>query len=304
MPRVQNNTLAGPARQTNATRSTQNAKSARPVDVSDVRNSDNRRNVVSGQQARSATPAPPALPVPTPSAAPAPSPSASPARAPSVTTEQPAGSVSKKTENMTEAQKYDHYKQIVEKNGGKVSETGPNIIAERKETNSKTNNGKGAYDDNMSIIWKDKDGNGKAREFRGNTEPIGRFEDHKIHGGEDANGDGRKDQGRLRTGHYEYKQKPFSDKFEPTSDGPVDRDANHDGKFGNDGGASTKGAKSMQIHSAYKDDAGSAGCQTMSPDEYKRFTSTLSEGGLGRMNNLSDIVTNDHRKVGYTLVDE
>jgi peptidoglycan hydrolase-like protein with peptidoglycan-binding domain len=192
----------------------------------------------------------------------------------------PTGVVSTVTANMTEAQKFDHYKAMIEKSGGKFNPNGPNIVGVRNPTNTHTAGGGGRYDDSMAVIWHDKQGNPRVKEFRGNTEPSGNY-------------DGR--MGRLRTGHYSYSLSSYHGNaaLRMNGDSRVDRDTNHDGNFGNDGGASSMGGASMLFHRGGVNSTGSAGCQTMPPAEFDRFMSTLQEAGLGGGN----------RKVGYTLVD-
>ena len=204
----------------------------------------------------------------------------------------PTGVVSTVTANMTEAQKFDHYKAMIEKSGGKFNPNGPNIVGVRNATNTHTAGGAGRYDDSMAVIWHDKQGNPRVKEFRGNTEPSGNYAGRM---GQDVNGDGTLDQGRLRTGHYNYALSSYHGNaaLRMSGDSRVDRDANHDGTFGNDGGASSMGGASMLFHRGGVNSTGSAGCQTMPPAEFDRFMSTLQEAGLGGGN----------RKVGYTLVD-
>jgi peptidoglycan hydrolase-like protein with peptidoglycan-binding domain len=204
----------------------------------------------------------------------------------------PTGVVSTVTATMSEAQKFDHYKAMIEKSGGTFNPNGPNIVGVRSATNTHAAGGAGRYDDAMAVIWHDKQGNPRVKEFRGNTEPSGNY-DRRM--GQDVNGDGSLDQGRLRTGHYSYSLSSYHGNaaLRMNGDSRVDRDTNHDGTFGNDGGASSGGGASMLFHRGGVNSTGSAGCQTMPPAEFDRFMSTLQEAGLGGGN----------RKVGYTLVD-
>jgi peptidoglycan hydrolase-like protein with peptidoglycan-binding domain len=198
------------------------------------------------------------------------------------------GVVSTVTANMTEAQKFDHYKAMIERSGGRFNPNGPNIVGVRNSTNTNANGGGGRYDDTMAVIWM-QNGQPRVREFRGNTEPAGSYRGRM---GQDVDGNGTLDQGRLRTGHYQYQASTYrgGSALRMVGDSVVDRDTNGDGNFGNDRGASSRGGASMLFHRGGNNTTGSAGCQTMPPAEFDRFMSTLREAGL-------------RGNVGYTLVD-
>lgn len=193
------------------------------------------------------------------------------------------------TAGMSEAQKYDHYANLIQQNGGQLK-TGVNernVVGLRNTTDADTNGGLGRYDDRMAMVWKDASGNKRVREYTGNTEPSARYRGRM---GVDANGDGRLDQGRIPPGYYEYttgRSSKLGNVLYPTKDFRVDRDTNQDGLF-NDGRTSY-GGNSMLIHVGGNSMTGSAGCVTMSPAEYSRFWRDLnSNGNPGR--------------VGFTLI--
>jgi peptidoglycan hydrolase-like protein with peptidoglycan-binding domain len=204
----------------------------------------------------------------------------------------PTGVVSTVTANMSEAEKFAHYKALIEKSGGKFNPNGPNIVGVRAPTNTNVNGGGGRYDDAFAVVWQDKNGQPHVKEFRGNTEPSAHYRGRM---GNDVNGDGRLDQGRLRTGHYMYSMSSYhgAPALRMRGDATVDRDVNQDGNFGNDGGASSGGGASMLFHRGGSNTTGSAGCQTLPPAQFDAFMATLRESGLGRSTS----------NVGYTLVD-
>ncbi|MEW5849044.1 MAG: hypothetical protein AB2A00_09520 [Myxococcota bacterium] len=204
------------------------------------------------------------------------------------------GDVRAATAGMTEAQKYDYYRNLIEQNGGRVNDApgARNMLAVRNETSTRANGGRGAYDDHFAMIWRDAQGNPHVREYRGNTEPSAQYEGRY---GEDANRDGRRDLGRLRPGFYEFSgngQFLGRQSLRMRGDPLVDRDTNHDGRF-NDG-ATTRGGNSMLIHRGGEDGnprgTWSAGCQTMPTSEYDRFWRDLTDNGRRRP------------QLGYTLV--
>lgn len=190
------------------------------------------------------------------------------------------------TASMSEAQKFDHYRGLIEQSGGRFDPTGKNVVSVRTPTNTRAEGGLGRYDDVTAVLSLGPNGEKRVREFRSNTEPSARYEGRM---GQDVDGNGSLDQGRLRAGHYTYDATTFRGgaAFAMRGDATVDRDTNHDGVFGNDGGASSGGGASMLWHVGGSGMTGSAGCQTMPPDEYRRFLAEL--GGA--------------RSFGYTLVD-
>lgn len=201
------------------------------------------------------------------------------------------GNVDRATAGMTEAQKYDYYQNMIRQNGGQFR-TGPgdkNVLSVRTPTNTHANNNQGVYDDKTVMLWTDRNGTKHVREYQSNTDPSARYEGRY---GADANGDGRRDLGRLPTGYYEYQMGSSSTLgrvLRPTQNQMVERDTNHDGNF-NDGARSSAG-QSILFHAGGNSMTGSAGCQTMPPAEYNRFWADLTrDGGNGR--------------IGYTLVNE
>jgi hypothetical protein len=190
------------------------------------------------------------------------------------------------TANMTEAQKFDHYKQVIQQAGGKFH-TAPNarnIVGVRHETNPLVNGGRGRDDDTFVMLWQDKSGRKHVREFTGTTEGSDR---NRRSFSDDVNRDGGRDLGRIPLGHYEY-QLGHSDRLgrvlRPTKAFQVERDFNHDGKY--------EGAKEKRADTsaAFLFHAGSsAGCQTMDAATFERFWRSLNSSGAPS-------------KIGYTLV--
>jgi hypothetical protein len=211
------------------------------------------------------------------------------------------------TTNMTESQKFDHYKNLTEMGGGTFnSEPGArNIVGIRNPTaidagklDPNTLNSKGVYDDTIAVVWQEKDGTKKVEEFKKATvDPARKFTETSS---QDVNGDGNRDGGRLLPGFYKYevstrdvKAKDGTTKTEPAlrpvEDVPVERDLNGDG-FYNDGHDDKKSGKTILIHTGYKNETGSAGCQTIHKDDWNRFLESFPDD----MANKNDI--------GYTLI--
>lgn len=221
-------------------------------------------------------------------------------------------------DHLSESEKYDYCRQVIENHGGKFQDeiSRRNLLSFRQETSTKAsnphqdnlpNNWQGIYDDWTYLIWKDSSGQKHCRKYKSSTEPSSWFEDSndlRAGGpeyGRDANGDGRKDLGRLQEGYYEY-QIGSSNRYsrvnypspnnvlKPTEEArTVIRDIDHDGIF--EANEPMLGANDMFFHTGRDDRTGSAGCQTMPPDEYSRFWKDLTANG-----------SYNPEVIGYTIV--
>jgi LysM repeat protein len=192
----------------------------------------------------------------------------------------------KPTAHMTEAQKFDFYKGVIQNSGGKfhTQPNARNIVGLRHETNAHANGGNGKSDDKFVMLWQDKNGRKHVKEFTGTTEGS----DNVRRGfSDDVNHDGSRDLGRVPLGHYEY-MLGHSDRLgrvlRPTKSFQVQRDFNHDGKY--------EGRKELHADTsnAFLFHAGtSAGCQTMDAATFNNFWRSLNSSG-------------SPSKIGYTLV--
>jgi len=210
-------------------------------------------------------------------------------------------------DNLSEAAKYDYCRQLILSHGGHFRDeiSRRNLLSFRQETSTKANNWKGTYDDWTYLAWKDSSGQKRCRKYKSSTEPSSWFEDSNdpraggANYGRDANGDGRKDLGCLQEGYYEYmvgysnsygSQNDLGNVLKPTEEArTVIRDIDHDGLF--EAHEPMLGASDMFFHSGTYNRTGSAGCQTMPPDEYSRFWKDLTANGSYNPN-----------VIGYTIV--
>jgi len=239
------------------------------------------------------------------------------------------------TTGFTEEQIFDLYARYVAIHGSADARQGladgkQVIVALRLETDTRSNLGRGVYDDRMAIIWKDKDDKKHGKDFSANTEPSAQYEQREkqkvekvvkskktgkyvkvkvdqtvplydpVSGkkvrfskvdGQDVDGNKRADPGRLAPGTYKMNnmgdQKFLGGKYLGSSNDQVaHRDVNHDGRFtaadtwtAKDGStASThSGNFAMYIHRGGKDNTWSAGCQTLPPEEHKKFFKQLDK---------------------------
>jgi hypothetical protein len=199
------------------------------------------------------------------------------------------------TDGMTEKQKFDTYAKIVNERGNekarKALKNGDAVILGlRKETPTYERGGRGAYDDRIVVIRKDKEsGQVHVDEFkRANTEPMG-LHDGKV--GADPNRDGKKDLGRLTTGTIEmikaehpnvkeagtiFALRPSPNAVRHGQNG-VERDTNHDGWFNEkDKKRFTNLNRTFKIHAGKDKHVRSAGCNTIHPQDYKKFEEAVT----------------------------
>lgn len=186
------------------------------------------------------------------------------------------------TDGMNEAQKYDYYANLIRQQGGQVNAAPGHrsIVGVRKEDQRQN-----AYDDRMAVIWKDDAGRPQVREFQANMESIQRYQGRF---GNDVNGDGSKDLATLSAGTHEFGREwsgQYGNILRPTSTTSVMRDTDRDGR--GDTLDRSGAGRSILFHKGGWNDTGSAGCQTMKPDDFDRFW-----GALGGQNRFS-----------YTVVD-
>jgi murein DD-endopeptidase MepM/ murein hydrolase activator NlpD len=159
------------------------------------------------------------------------------------------------------------------------------VVALRKPTNTKANQGLGVYDDRMVVVQR-VGGALKTKEFPCTTEPSGQYasEGKKASKGSttDLDGDHRMDLGRLRAGNYRYQSKPGGHLGQPAfraRDTQVaERDVNHDGDFNDADGNRidpTGAQQTMLIHVGGSTNTFSAGCQTVPPAHFNAFLASL-----------------------------
>lgn len=167
------------------------------------------------------------------------------------------------------------------------------LVAVRTDSSTGANGGQGEYNDTMALVWKDGAGRYHAQSFQGNTEPAGKYAARGY--GNDVNGDGRKELGRLVEGNYRYELQggTFAGNrfFRATENQTALRDSNHDGRFtGADTIDRTGAGRSMLIHQGGNSTTGSAGCQTLRPSDFNALL-----GALGGQSRFSYVLVNANR---------
>lgn len=183
-----------------------------------------------------------------------------------------------------EAERYDETKQLFQNHGEVFREDRlwKYVLGVRKETYSSKKdkiNVNGLYDDYIWVVFLDRNGVKCANGYDVNTESSAQYEGRQ---GADADGDKRKDLGRLPLGIYEYycsisKSEKLGLVFRPVNDSRLERDINHDGYFTDADVQLIKypnlmsDDKTILFHKGGSDNTWSAGCQTFSSVEFARF---------------------------------
>lgn len=169
------------------------------------------------------------------------------------------------------------------------------ILSLRVDTDTRSHQGRGQYDDRIVVLQQSADGRKQAVELRANTDPSGQYEDggpftRRAVGG-NYGGDGRGDQGRLADGTYRFTRGTFlgATALMAGNDQVTQRDTNHNGRF-DDGVTTARGSYGMHIHIGGQENTYSAGCLTLPPDEHARLFEAL-----GGQNNVRAVVVNTAR---------
>jgi len=185
------------------------------------------------------------------------------------------------TQGKTQAEKFELYSAYVNTYGDAQAKAdlaaGKQVLLGlRTDTALGANAGKGAYDDRIVVLQSTKDG-GRVSEFSAATEPSSQYDGR--YGG-DADGDGRKELGRIAEGTVTF-SKSHSDRLgdvlRPTEAHAIVRDTNHDGRIGADDRTVKSTDGSFLFHAGGNTNTGSAGCQTMKPNDFQAFWNTLGD---------------------------
>ncbi len=185
------------------------------------------------------------------------------------------------TQGKTQAEKFELYSAYVNAYGDAQAKAdlaaGKQVILGlRADTALGANAGKGVYDDRIVVLQSTKDG-GRVSEFSAATEPSSQYDGR--YGG-DADGDGRKELGRIAEGTVTF-SKSHSDRLgdvlRPTEAHAIVRDTNHDGRIGAGDKAVKSTDGSFLFHAGGNTNTGSAGCQTMKPGDFQAFWNTLGD---------------------------
>jgi YD repeat-containing protein len=189
------------------------------------------------------------------------------------------------------------------------------ILGLRNENSTTVNNGQGAFDDRIVVLWRGANNTPHVERFSGNTEPSAQYDyragdtltgraaergyedvieryknGSRYADGQDANGDRIPDLGRLPPGVYRYAKAvnakggtvpgdPVHRVLKPETNLAVQRDTNGDGFFtsADNGTTNMDEDRTMYFHPSGRSDTNtfSAGCQTIRASDWTRFWTSL-----------------------------
>lgn len=213
---------------------------------------------------------------------------ADPTADPSGVTLAPAGA--------TESEKYAHYAALVRQNGGQLCPNGQATVlglrgmamdGTRHDSTSAR-----AYDDVFVVLTPD----GRCYEFAGATHPG----QNSSTASPDVTGDGAGDVGTIRPGNYSVVPNGLyhgNTSYHVQTQGGSGslagwRDTNHDGVFSDaERSASERRGDALTgvlFHPGNETRPSSIGCQTLSPDDYRRFVAAVGGAGAGFTYTLVD----------------
>lgn len=181
--------------------------------------------------------------------------------------------------NATQAQRYEHYRQIIMANGGQDPRTSdrPVVLGMRgvdRGGNTHETQNKRAYDDTMVVLGR----NGQVTELRGSTH-AGQVTSSLV-----------SSVGMIRTGNFDVAPNgphAGAPSFHVRQNGsgtlPGIRDTSHDGRFSQaeiNNRSSSNNMTEILFHQGTADSPHSIGCQTLPPDEFRRFVNAVGSRGF------------------------
>ena len=207
------------------------------------------------------------------------------------------GQISLADPNLSTAEQYEHYKSLIEANGGKINEDGATVLGLRGlgvdgARHDGTSN-VGGYDDTFVVLRNGPNGEPTVQTFQGATHANQRSSGASY--GPDANGNNVRGVAMLRPGSYDvdfatnnYQGRWGGAYHVKTQDGngyvPAYRDTNADGQISASEryAAEQNGyqASSILFHSGKGAAPSSIGCQTITPGRHNDFVNAIGRNGF------------------------
>jgi hypothetical protein len=198
--------------------------------------------------------------------------------------------------NLSPAEQYEHYRELIEANGGEINTDGATVLGLRGlGTDGQRHDGTstvGGYDDSFVVLNRDANGQPTVQMFRGATHANQRTSSGSY--GPDANGNTVRGMAMLAPGNYDVR--PHSrnyrgnrgPSYQVTTLGgqgyvPAFRDLNSDGTISSSERtqAETGGyqASGILFHAGRGNAPSSIGCQTMPPELMRAFSDAVGFRG-------------------------
>ena len=207
------------------------------------------------------------------------------------------GQISLADPNLSTAEQYEHYKNLIEANGGKINEDGATVLGLRGlGVDGARHDGAsnvGGYDDTFVVLRNGPNGEPTVQTFQGATHANQRRSGASY--GPDANGNNVRGVAMLRPGSYDvdfatnnYQGRWGGAYHVKTQDGngyvPAYRDTNADGRISDSerSAAEQNGyqASAILFHSGKGAAPSSIGCQTITPDRHNDFVNAIGRTGF------------------------
>jgi peptidoglycan hydrolase-like protein with peptidoglycan-binding domain len=211
--------------------------------------------------------------------------------------EKSLGRVSLSDSNASPAEQFEHYKNLIEANGGKINPDGATVLGLRglgvDGARHDGSSNLGGYDDSFVVLNKDAQGNPTVRLFQGATHANQRTSGASI--GRDKDGKTVRGVAMLQPGNYDvdfssgnYQGRWGSSYYVKTLDGnglvPAYRDTNKDGSISvaEREAAVSRGftASAILFHNGKYAAPSSIGCQTILPSQHRAFSESVGRASF------------------------
>jgi peptidoglycan hydrolase-like protein with peptidoglycan-binding domain len=207
------------------------------------------------------------------------------------------GQISLANPELSQAEQFEHYKSLIEANGGQLNEDGATVLGMRGlGVDGARHDGQsnvGGYDDTFIVLRNGPDGEPTVQTFQGATHANQRSSRSSF--GPDANGNNIRGVAMLAPGNYDvsfatgnYQGQWGGAYHVKTQDGngyvPAYRDTNADGRISSTERSTAEQngyqASAILFHNGKYANPSSIGCQTIIPGQHNDFVNALGRNGF------------------------
>ena len=206
------------------------------------------------------------------------------------------GQVSLADPNLSPAEQYEHYRQLIEANGGQINPDGATVLGLRGlGTDGERHDGRsniGGYDDSFIVLNQGENGTPSVQLFRGATHANQRTSSYSS--GPDNQGNTIQGVAMIAPGNFvavphsnDYRGRGPSYHVRTlggSGDLPAYRDRNRDGAISSQERSQAEAggytADQILFHGGRDDAPSSIGCQTLSPSDMRAFSRAIGGGGF------------------------
>ena len=206
------------------------------------------------------------------------------------------GQVSLADPNLSPAEQYEHYRQLIEANGGQINPDGATVLGLRGlGTDGERHDGRsniGGYDDSFIVLNQGENGTPSVQLFRGATHANQRTSSYSS--GPDNQGNTIQGVAMIAPGNFvavphsnDYRGRGPSYHVRTlggSGDLPAYRDRNRDGAISSQERSQAEAggytADQILFHGGRDDAPSSIGCQTLTPSDMRAFSRAIGGGGF------------------------